>query len=111
MPPTNERPPIPATDPALVRFVEKLTDTGTKQADGIADMLLIFLSAGGTILGSILAGGLYEYFRYTSDHDFAWITFLLITVAFGGVVGCLSVMGILHARNMIVWENKEHARG
>jgi hypothetical protein len=35
-------------DPALLRFTEALTNTpDAGKADGIADMLLIFLSAGG----------------------------------------------------------------
>jgi hypothetical protein len=52
-----------AADPALVRFTEVLTETpDAKTATGIADMLLIFLSAGGTILGALLAAVLYLFF-------------------------------------------------
>jgi hypothetical protein len=38
-------------EPALLGFTEALIETpDARKADGIADMLLIFLSAGGTIV-------------------------------------------------------------
>jgi hypothetical protein len=52
----SEKVPRQAADPALLRFTEALTDTpDAKAVDGIADMLLIFLSAGGTIFGVFVA--------------------------------------------------------
>ena len=48
---SSEQIPLQANaDPALLRFTEALTNTpDAGKVDGIADMLLIFLSAGGTI--------------------------------------------------------------
>jgi hypothetical protein len=31
---------------------------------------------------------------------------LLVSVGAGGVLGCLSVMGILNAKDLIEWENR-----
>jgi hypothetical protein len=45
----------PSSDPALLKVTEAITGTfDAKAASGIADMLLIFLSAAGTILGAIV---------------------------------------------------------
>jgi hypothetical protein len=42
-------------EPALVRFTGLITDApDPHQADRMADMLLLFLAAGGTVLGTIL---------------------------------------------------------
>jgi hypothetical protein len=41
-------------EPALVRFTSVITDTpDPDEADRMVDMLLLFLAAGGTILGTI----------------------------------------------------------
>jgi hypothetical protein len=92
-------------DPALLRFTEALTNTpDARKADGIADMLLIFLSAGGTILGVFVAAILYLFSTASQVRTVPWMFLLLVTVGAGGVVGCLAVMAILHAKELIVWE-------
>jgi len=92
-------------DPALLRFTEALTNTpDASKADGIADMLLIFLSAGGTIAGVFLAAILYLFFTASQVHTISWMFLLLVSVGVGGVLGCLTVMAILHAKELIVWE-------
>ena len=97
----------PTADPALVRFTEALTGTtDAKKADGVADMLLIFLSAGGTILGVFLAAILYVFSTVNHAHTGSWIFLLLVCVGAGGVVGCLTVMGILNAKDLITWETR-----
>jgi hypothetical protein len=96
-----------ANEPSLVRFTEALTgNPDAKSADGIADMLLIFLSAGGTIAGVFLAAILYLYLTASQDHSTSWMFLLLVSVGAGGVLGCLSVMGILNAKDLIEWENR-----
>jgi len=93
------------TDPALLRFTEALTNTpDASKADGIADMLLIFLSAGGTIAGVFVAAVLYLFFTPSQVHAASWMFLLLVSVGAGGVLGCLTVMAILHAKELIVWE-------
>ncbi len=93
------------TDPALLRFTEALTDTpDARKVDGIADMLLIFLSAGGTIVGVFLAAILYLFFTASQVRTIPWMFLLLVSVGAGGVLGCLTVMAILHAKELIVWE-------
>jgi hypothetical protein len=68
-----------STDPALVRLTEVLTETpDAKAAGGIADMLLIFLSAGGTILGALLAAMLYLISTASRAHTGTWIFLLLV---------------------------------
>jgi hypothetical protein len=95
----------PSADPALVRFTEALTNTpDARKADGIADMLLIFLSAGGTIAGVFLAATLYLFFTASQAYTISWMFRLLVTVGVGGVLGCLSVMAILNAKDLISWE-------
>jgi hypothetical protein len=96
-----------ANEPSLVRFTEALTgNPDAKSADGIADMLLIFLSAGGTIAGVFVAAILYLYLTASQDHSTSWMFLLLVSVGAGGVLGCLSVMGILNAKDLIEWENR-----
>jgi len=100
----------PAADPALLRFTEALTDTpDAKAADGIADMLLIFLSAGGTIFGVFVAAILYLFFTASQAHTGSWMFLLLVCVGAGGVLGCLGVMAILNAKDLIAWENRSHS--
>ena len=97
----------PSTDPALLKFTEALTDTpDAKAASGIADMLLIFLSAAGTILGALLVAMVYVVVTSSRAHTGTWIFQLLACVGAGGVLGCLSVMGVLHAKDLIEWENR-----
>ena len=68
-------------DPALLRFTEALTNTpDAGKADGIADMLLIFLSAGGTIAGVFLAAILYLFFTASQVHTISWMFLLLVSV-------------------------------
>lgn len=100
--------PRQTSDPALVRFTEALTNTpDASKAEGIADMLLIFLSAGGTIIGVFVAAILYLFFTASQAHTIPWMFLLLLCVGAGGVLGCLSVMAILHAKDLIVWERRE----
>jgi hypothetical protein len=95
------------TEPALVRFTEALTGTtDAVKADGIADMLLIFLSAGGTIFGVFVAAILYVFVTANHPHTGSWIFLLLVSVGGGGVVGCLAVMAILNAKDLIIWETR-----
>jgi hypothetical protein len=104
----NEQVPASASaaaEPSLVRFTEALTgNPDAKQADGIADMLLIFLSAGGTILGVFVAAILYFYITAAQAHSISWMFMLLVCVGAGGVLGCLAVMAILNAKDLIEWE-------
>ena len=39
-------------------------------------------------------------------HTGSWIFQLLVWVGAGGVLGCLGVMGVLHAKDLIEWENR-----
>ena len=104
---TNATSHPPGADPALLRFTEALTDTpNAKAADGIADMLLIFLSAGGTIAGVFVAAIVYLYLTASQDHSVSWMFLLLVCVGAGGVIGCLAVMAILNAKDLIAWENR-----
>ena len=97
----------PATDPALLKVTEAITGTpDAKTASGIADMLLIFLSAAGTILGALLVAMVYVVATASRAHTGSWIFQLLVCVGAGGVLGCLSVMGVLHAKDLIEWENR-----
>jgi hypothetical protein len=98
--------PSPA-EPALLRFTEALTGIpDAKKADGIADMLLIFLTAGGTILGVLTAAMLYLFTTAAHAHTGSWIFQLLVCVGAGGIVGCLGVMTILRAKDLIDWERR-----
>jgi len=106
----SEQTPLRTSDPALVKFTEALTDTpDASKADGIADMLLIFLSAAGTIIGVFLAAILYLFFTASRDHSISWTFLLLVCVGAGGVLGCLTVMAILNAKDLIAWETRERS--
>jgi hypothetical protein len=95
------------TDPGLVRFTEALTGTtDAVEADGIADMLLIFLSAGGTIIGVLVAAISYVFVTANHPHTGSWIFLLLVSVGAGGVIGCLTVMAVLNAKDLIIWETR-----
>jgi hypothetical protein len=97
----------PSSDPAMLQVTEAITGTlDAKAAGGIADMLLIFLSAAGTILGALLVAMIYVFSTASRTHHGSWIFQLLVCVGAGGVLGCLSVMGVLHAKDLIEWENR-----
>jgi hypothetical protein len=97
----------PSSDPAMLRVTEAITGTSdAKAVSGIADMLLIFLSAAGTILGALLVAMVYVMATGSRAHTGSWIFQLLVCVGAGGVLGCLAVMGVLHAKDLIEWENR-----
>jgi F0F1-type ATP synthase assembly protein I len=106
----SEKIPPQTSEPVLVRFTEALTDTpDATKADGIADMLLIFLSAGGTIIGVLLAAILYLFLTASRAHTIPWMFVLLLCVGAGGVLGCLTVMAILNAKDLIAWETRDRS--
>lgn len=97
-------------EPGLVRITGQITGTSDpEEASRMADMLLLFLTAGGTVSGTFVALGLF--FIATDPHlpTAGWITALLATVFLGGMVGCAIVMRLLHAKGMIRWEHKREA--
>jgi hypothetical protein len=102
-------PSSPSSDPPLLKVTEAIIDThDAKSASGIADMLLIFLSAAGTILGALLVAMVYVMATVSRAHTGSWIFQLLVCVGAGGVLGCLAVMGVLHAKDLIEWESRSH---
>jgi hypothetical protein len=106
-PRTSVTPNPSSVDPALVGLVEALTDTHEAQkAAGIADMLLIFLSAAGTILGGMAAATLYLFMTASHAYTGPWKFQLLASVFAGGLLGCFGVMGILNAKGLIAWERR-----
>jgi hypothetical protein len=101
----------PFSDPALLKVTEAITGTpDAKAVSGIADMLLIFLSAGGTILGAFLATIIYVMATGSRVNNGSWIFQLLVCVGAGGVLGCLTVMAVLHAKDLIEWESRSRSR-
>jgi hypothetical protein len=94
-------------EPALVRFTSLITDTpDPDQAGRMADMLLLFLAAGGTVLGTILGAVLFLYFSMPHAPTFGWICALLVSVGLSGLGGCAVVMVVLHTKGMIAWEHR-----
>jgi hypothetical protein len=92
-------------EPALVKFTGLITDTpDPDQADRMADMLLLFLAAGGTVLGTIFGAVLFLYFSIPHAPTFGWMSALLVSVGLGGLGGCAAVMVVLHTKGMIAWE-------
>src|ERR1700733_7113787 len=97
----------PSSDPALLKVTEAITGTSdAKAASGIAYMLLIFLSAAGTILGAFLVAIIYVMATASRVHNGSWIFQLLVCVGAGGILGCLTAVGDLHANDLIEWENR-----
>jgi hypothetical protein len=47
---------------------------------------------------------LYLFFTASQAYTISWMFRLLVTVGVGGVLGCLSVMAILNAKDLISWE-------
>lgn len=97
-------------EPALVRFTSLVTDTpDLDQAARTADMLLLFLATGGTVLGTILGAVLFLYFSMPHAPTFGWICALLVSVGLSGLGGCAVVMIVLHTKGMIAREHRrEH---
>jgi hypothetical protein len=94
-----------SNEPSLVRFTGLITDTpDPDQADRMADMLLLFLAAGGTVLGTILGAVLFLCFSIPHAPTFGWMSALLVSVGLGGLGGCAVVMMVLHTKKMIAWE-------
>ena len=98
---------IQSDEPALVRFTSLVTDTpDPEQAGRMADMLLLFLAAGGTVLGTILGAVLFLYFSMPHAPAFGWICALIVSVGLSGLGGCAVVMMVLHTKGMIAWEHR-----
>jgi predicted permease len=98
---------IQLDEPALVRFTSLVTDTSDPdQAARVADILLLFLAAGGTVLGTILGAVLFLYFSMPRAPAFAWICALVVSVGLSGLCGCAIVMIALHTKGMIAWEHR-----
>ncbi len=82
-------PSSPFSDPALLRVTEAITGTpDAKAVSGIADMLLIFLSAAGTILGALLVAMVYVMATASRAHTAAGFFNCWCAL---GPVGCLGV--------------------
>jgi hypothetical protein len=101
---------IQSDEPALVRFTSLVTDTpDPDQAARVADILLLFLAAGGTVLGTILGAVLFLYFSMPRAPAIGWICALVVSVGLSGLCGCAVVMIALHTKGMIAWEHRrEH---
>jgi hypothetical protein len=105
--PTNDSAQHSSKEPSLVRFTEYIADTpDPDKADRIADMLLLFLAAGGTVLGSIGAAVVFLAAATRYAVTFVWMSTLIVTVGVGGLLGCATVMALLHFKGMITWENR-----
>jgi hypothetical protein len=92
---------------AFLRASQRLLDMPVKAASEIADVALIFYSAVGTIIGSLLAACVYPLVHpYESSKPTTWIFFLLCSVAVGSVIGLAAVSLLLNARGYISWEKK-----
>jgi len=72
--------------------------------------IVIFLVLQGALtfnLGNFFGRGLADlnpFFTFIP-----WVFLLLVSVGAGGVIGCLSVMAILHAKELIVWETRHRS--
>jgi hypothetical protein len=88
----------PSDEPILLKATAVITGNPTAKQDGrVADMLLLFLAAGGTTLGTLLGAACFLYFTKPQTPTLGWMTGLLAITALGGLCGCAVVMVLLHA--------------
>jgi hypothetical protein len=92
-------------EPTLMRVTGLITDDTPDPNQ--ADMLLLFLAAGGTVLGTILGTVLFLYFSMPHAPTFGWICALLVSVGLSGLGGCAVVMIVLGTKGMIAWEHRK----
>jgi hypothetical protein len=96
-----------ATEPPFVKVTGYITDTSDpEQAGRMADMLLLFLAAGGTVSGTFIALFIFLAATKLPLPTAGWIIALLGVVFVGAMVGCAAVMRLLHAKGMIRWEQQ-----
>ena len=94
-------------EPEVVRFTALLTQTADpEQASRIADMLLLFMAAGGTVLGCLLAATAAVALFSSKLSQGLGIASLLICVGIGGALGFVVVSSLLHMRGLIRWEKE-----
>jgi hypothetical protein len=94
-------------EPPLLRATAIITRNPKARQDGrVADMLLLFLAAAGTVLGTLLGAVCFLFFSRFKAPTIGWVVSLLASTALGGVCGCAIVMIQLHAREMIIWEQQ-----
>jgi len=97
-------------DPRMLKLTEVILQTpDAAGVDSSADMLLIFLAAGGTVLGCIAGFILYAMLMPSSEHGTLWFTWAVLAAAVGGIVGCLAVMAILGLKGLVRWERQHQS--
>ena len=101
----------PKDEPEIVKFTAKLTETeDPEQASRIADMLLLFIAAGGTVLGCLLAATAAVVLLTSKLSQGLGIASLLICVGVGGGLGFLVVSSLLHMKGLVRWERARSER-
>ena len=91
----------------FVRYVSTLTghtyDEDT--VEHLADMLLIFYAAGGTVFGALVGGALSIPFLLPVTTPIRFLLLVLPLVFVGALIGCGIVMTLLTLRGLVRWEN------
>ena len=91
----------------FVRYVSTLTGhTYDEDTVGhLADMLLIFYAAGGTVLGALAGGALSIPFLVPGLTPIQFALVVLSLVFLGALTVCGVVMTLLNLRGLVRWEN------
>ncbi len=104
-----DRPHDDAAAPELLTVTANLLHESTLEADPKADMLLLFLLAGltvlGCLLGAVLGAGVSKNTK-TYQH---WMFVVLTSVCLGEVCGCAVGFLVLGARVLVRWERRHHS--
>ena len=73
--------------------------------DRLADMILIFYAAGGTVLGALIGCVLSISLRIPQPTPMRFLFVVLTCVFLGALLGCAAVMAILNVRGLMRWDN------
>ena len=91
----------------LLRYVSSVTGHtyDEEMVDRLADMVLIFYAAGGTVLGAIVGCGSSLFFLANKPWSTQSLLVVLATVCMGAFLGCIAVMAVLNVRGLVRWDN------
>lgn len=73
--------------------------------DRLADMILIFYAAGGTVLGALIGCVSSTCLRIPQPTPMRFLFVVLTFVFLGALLGCAAVMAILNVRGLMRWDN------
>ena len=96
------------TAPNVLKLTSEILHESNEQVDSQADILLLILASGSTILGAFVGIFVHSYLSRSSAFNGHELAYLLVFVLLGSIVGCICTLAGLGARGLIRWERNHH---